>query len=369
MRDLRRLRNWDLRGDRAMSERVTRLREVQPLDRLSSLRVKLGVLVAVSTGFSAGFSAIGVTLGIEARYVVTVAVLVSLLVVQILAHGMIAPLRSMAAAASSMAHGDYSRRVRATSRDEVGRLAVVFNQMAADLEAADRARRELIANVSHELRTPISALRAVLENVVDGVTEPDGAAVKAALAQTERLGLLVEELLDLSRLEAGAVPLDVSEFAVEPFLAEVVRQAQTAGRPVRYRLDVRPPGLLARADAGRLHQVVANLVDNAAKHSPPDGLVQVSALRTHEDMLRIEVADEGPGIPELERTRVFERFTRGSTGQTEPGGGTGLGLAIARWAVQLHGGTIVVMPSDRGARIRLELPAEPTAAPTESTSE
>ena len=136
---------------------------------------------------------------------------------------------------------------------------------------------------------------------------------------------------------------------------------------MRYRLDVRPPSLVARADAGRLHQVVANLVDNAAKHSPTDGLVQVSALRTHENMLRIEVADEGPGIPEPERTRVFERFTRGSTGQTEPGGGTGLGLAIARWAVQLHGGTIEVMPSARGALIRLELPAEP--APSASTSE
>jgi signal transduction histidine kinase len=339
-------------------DRVTRLRELQPLDRLSSLRIKLGVLVAASVSVSAGFVAIGVTLGIQARYVVTVAVLLSLAVTQVLAHGMIAPLRAMAAAASSLAHGDYSRRVRATSRDEVGRLAVVFNRMAADLEAADRARRELIANVSHELRTPISALRAVLENVVDGVTEPDGAAVKAALAQTERLGLLVEELLDLSRLEAGAVPLDVSEFEVEPFLAEVVRQAQTAGRAVRYRLDVRPPGLSARADEGRLHQVVANLVDNAAKHSPADGLVQVSAVRTALGELRVEVADEGPGIPEPERARVFERFTRGSTGQTASGGGTGLGLAIARWAVQLHGGTIEVMPSARGALIRLELPAE-----------
>ncbi len=352
------------RERRTPADRVTRLRELQPLDRLSSLRIKLGVLVAASVTVATLFAAVGVSLGIQARYVVTVAVVASLVVTQILAHGMIAPLRAMADAASSLAHGDYSSRVRATSRDEVGRLALVFNQMAADLEAADRARRELIANVSHELRTPISALRAVLENVVDGVTEPDGAVVKAALAQTERLGLLVEELLDLSRLEAGAVPLDVSEFAVEPFLAEVVRQAQTAGRPVRYRLDVRPRSLAARADEGRLHQVVANLVDNAAKHSPVDGLVQVSAARTLTGQLRIEVADEGPGIPEPERARVFERFTRGSTGQSEPGGGTGLGLAIARWAVQLHGGTIEVMPSARGALIRLELPDEqPSSAP------
>jgi signal transduction histidine kinase len=139
----------------------------------------------------------------------------------------------------------------------------------------------------------------------------------------------------------------------------VIEEAAGAGRPVRFELAVTPVDLTVRADQARLHQVVANLVDNAAKHSPVDGLVQVSAARTPEGTLRLEVADEGPGIPEPERVRVFERFTRGAAGQTEPGGGTGLGLAIARWAVQLHGGTIEVMPSDRGALIRLELPAEP----------
>ena len=120
-----------------------------------------------------------------------------------LAHGMTSPLREMTAAAGAMARGDYTRRVRATSRDEVGELAHAFNQMAGDLAAADRQRRELIANVSHELRTPITALQGVLENIVDGVAEPDPAALRSALAQTERLGRLVTELLDLSRLDAG----------------------------------------------------------------------------------------------------------------------------------------------------------------------
>jgi signal transduction histidine kinase len=222
--------------------------------------------------------------------------------------------------------------------------------MAADLEAADRQRRELIANVSHELRTPISVLRAVLENVVDGVTGPEDAQVKAALAQTERLGRLVEELLDLSRLEAGAVPLDLSEFAVEPFLAQAVDEAAAAARPIRFVLSVQPRGLTVRADQSRLHQVVANLRVGAAVR-PGGGI-------------RIEVADEGPGIPEGERVRVFERFTRGGDGVGQPtGGGTGLGLAIARWAVELHGGTIEVAPSTRGALIRVDLPADPRRGP------
>jgi len=333
--------------------------DLRPLDPVRSIKAKLGILVIASVSFAGSFTAIGVSIGIRARYVVLTAVVLSMIVTQILAHGMTSPLRRMTAAARAMAAGDYSRRIRASSQDEVGELAGAFNQMAADLEAADRQRRELIANVSHELRTPISVLRAVLENVVDGVTGPDDAPVKAALAQTERLGRLVEELLDLSRLEAGAVPLDLSEFEVEPFLARAVDEAAAAGRPVRFSLSVEPRGLTVRADQSRLHQVVANLVDNAAKHSPHGGVVQVGArVGPGGDGVRIEVADEGPGIPEGERVRVFERFTRGGDGGGQPtGGGTGLGLAIARWAVELHGGTIEVAPSARGALIRVDLPA------------
>jgi signal transduction histidine kinase len=329
--------------------------DLRPLDPVRSIKSKFGILVIVSVSFAGSFTAIGVSIGIRARYVVFTAVVLSMIVTQILAHGMTSPLRRMTAAARAMAAGDYSRRIRATTQDEVGELAVAFNQMAADLEAADRQRRELIANVSHELRTPISVLRAVLENVVDGVTGPEDPAVRAALSQTERLGRLVEELLDLSRLEAGAVPLDLSEFTVEPFLARVIDEARVGGRPVAFELSVRPAGLSARADQARLHQVVANLVDNAAKHSPPDGQVRVAAAARADGGIRIEVADEGPGIPEGERIRVFERFTRGGGGEPT-GGGTGLGLAIARWAVELHGGTIEVAPSTRGALIRVDLP-------------
>jgi signal transduction histidine kinase len=329
--------------------------DLRPLDPVRSIKAKLGILVIVSVIFAGTFTAAGVTIGIKARYVVFTAVVLSMIVTQILAHGMTSPLRRMTAAARAMAAGDYSRRIRTTTQDEVGELAVAFNQMAADLETADRQRRELIANVSHELRTPISVLRAVLENVVDGVTGPEDPAVRAALNQTERLGRLIGELLDLSRLEAGAVPLDLSEFPVEPFLARAVEEAQAGGRPVGFALSVLPEGLRARADQARLHQVVANLVDNAAKHSPPGGQVRVSARARADGGIRIEVADQGPGIPEGERTRVFERFTRGGGGE-QTGGGTGLGLAIARWAVQLHGGTIEVAPSERGALIRVDLP-------------
>src|SRR5262249_17265512 len=160
------------------------------------------------------------------------------------------------AAAKAMARGDYTRRVRASSRDEVGQLATAFNQMAADLAAADRQRRELIANVSHELRTPITAIQAVLENVVAGVADPG--VLRTALAQTGRLGRLVAELLDLARIEAGVAPLCRESFDVAEFLHGAVREAEiaagAAGRDVEFAVDAEPA--TAVADPGRLHQVL-----------------------------------------------------------------------------------------------------------------
>jgi signal transduction histidine kinase len=324
----------------------------RPLDFVRHIKLKLGIVVVAS--LAAGLVVFWSVIGWWPPTTALTAMVVALVISQVLAHGMTRPLRDMTAAVQAMAHGDYSSRVRATSRDEVGQLAAAFNQMIADLAAADRARRELIANVSHELRTPIFALQAVLENVVDGVSDPD--TLRTALAQTERLGRLVTELLDLSRIEAGVVPLELAEFDVNEFLQVAVREAEVAavaaGRQVT--LVATEPPLRAVADPARLHQVVANLLDNAVRHSPADGTV-TAAARREVDRLVIEVTDEGPGIPPAQRAGVFERFTRGERagGKT----GTGLGLAIARWAVELHGGDIAVVDApDPGCRIRVTLP-------------
>ena len=246
-----------------------------------------------------------------------------------------------------------------TSRDEVGELARAFNRMAADLETADRDRRELIANVSHELRTPISALHAILENLVDGVAAPDPATLQVALAQTERLGRLVRELLDLARIDAGTEPLDRQDVPVAQVLEAAVAEASMAGRDVRFAVDVSPPQAVAWADGARLHQVLANLLDNAARHSPPGGTVQVTA-RSGPHGLHLEVADDGPGYrtgrpgPGL---RPLLPRRAGAAG----GGGTGLGLAIARWAVALHGGRIG-LADETGSRFIVDLPGRPEEA-------
>ncbi|MEU1426277.1 HAMP domain-containing sensor histidine kinase [Nocardia sp. NPDC005746] len=337
-------------GVRAVANRVA-ARLPRPLDRVPSIKAKLAILMVGSGAGAFGYFAIRI--GVLPPRATVVAMVFALLISQVLAHGMTMPLREMTAAAKHMAQGDYSRRVRATSRDEVGQLAVAFNQMAADLAAADQQRREFIANVSHELRTPITALGAVLENLVDGVAQPDPATLRTAHAQTQRLSLLVSELLALSSIEAGAVRLDREPVDLEPLLSEVVAEAEVMAaavdRPVRFTMAL-APGLTVHADPARLHQVLLNLLDNATRHGPAHGEVRVHARTAHGHTV-IEVSDDGPGIPAAERARVFERFTRGGRAT---GGGTGLGLAIARWIVDLHGGTIAV--ADPGSCIRITLP-------------
>jgi signal transduction histidine kinase len=337
-------------------ERWRRLREdLRPLDPVRSIKVKLGLLVVASVASGALMTWYGLLiLGWWPRYTLPVVVLVALLITQLLAHGMTSPLRQMTAATRRMAAGRAPGPVRTTSRDEVGDLARAFTAMAADLATVDAQRRELLANVSHELRTPVAAVRAQLENLVDGVREPDGPVLTELLDQVERLGTLVEDLLDLARAEAGASPLS-------PRPVEVCRLAEDVAAEVRAvhpgrTITVDVPGRLeARADPARLRQVLVNLVENAARHAPDGGRVEVRA-RPGPRGLVLDVTDDGPGIPRREWDAVFERFRRGGSGD----GGTGLGLAIARWAVALHGGEIAVVPAPSGCRIRAVLPRAPS---------
>ncbi|MFD9703226.1 ATP-binding protein [Lentzea sp. NPDC059081] len=319
----------------------------RPLDSVRSIKLKLGIVIVVSGCVS--FAYFRYSTGWLPPRTTLMALVLGLLTSQLLAHGMTSPLRQMTAAARSMASGDYSRSVRATSSDEVGQLAEAFTVMASDLAAADQQRRELIANVSHELRTPISALQAVLENVVDGVAVADAATMKTALAQTERLGRLVTELLDLSKIDAGVLSLNRETLSVSSLVADVVAEAAVAAPSASFSIDV-PGDLVVFADGERLHQVLVNLVDNAARHGPTGGLVSVTGCSSGSSVV-LEVRDQGPGIALADRSRIFERFTRG---ERAGGGGTGLGLAIARWVVDLHGGTIAVV--DPGSCIRVTLP-------------
>ena len=329
---------------------------MRPLDFLSSIKLKLGAVIAAAVAVSVMVVTLGVHYEIPIIILAVAAGALALLMVQLLTKGMVSPLREMADAAKAMSRGDYERRVHATSRDEVGDLARAFNAMAADLAEIDRIRRDLIANVSHELRTPITALRAALENIVDGVERADPQVLQTMLGQVERLGRLVTQLLDLSRLEAGVVPLQMERFEVRPLLEQAVNEAKLqTGNGIVFDVEA-APGLALHADAERVHQVVANLLENAVRHSPSDGHISASARRVG-GRLQIEVSDEGPGIPPSEAERVFERFYRADAARARTDGGSGLGLAIARWIVDMHGGEIKAAQREpRGCRMVVTLP-------------
>jgi signal transduction histidine kinase len=336
----------------------------RPLDSFPSIKLKLSFVIAAAVAGTIFVFWLGIKAGVWPSASGVLAGAVAVVIVGFLARGMTSPLREMAAAADAMTKGDYTRRVTATSHDEVGALARAFNDMAAELAETDRVRRDLVANVSHELRTPITALQAKLENLLDGVEAPEQETFEVMLTQVQRLGRLVQQLLDLSKLEAGVVPLERAAFPVEPLLEHAVREQRLNEPGVDVAVSVEPANLTADGDPERVHQVVANLLENAVRFTPQGGTVEVRAGRSPQGVV-IEVLDEGPGIPDAERARVFERFYRADAARSSRQGGAGLGLAIARWIVDLHGGDIHPERRDpRGCRMVVTLPELGVKAPT-----
>jgi signal transduction histidine kinase len=263
--------------------------------------------------------------------------------------------------------GDYSVRVQARGRDEVGQLAQAFNRMSTELESLERTRRDLVANVSHELKTPIAAIRAHLENLLDGVEEPDPKTIQIMLTQSERLGRLVEQLLDLSRLDSGEVPLHREQVSVAPLVSRVVSEISVSRQAADVAIERAIPEDLPPLDADeeRLHQVLFNLVDNAVRFTPPGGEVTIAADRRN-GSVEISVADTGVGIPGEHLPKLFERFYRVDPARSREDGGTGIGLAIARSVVEAHGGHIKAesVPG-RGSVFSFDLPVAVTDGRTQ----
>ena len=344
------------------------MRVPRPLDRLPSIRAKLGSVIVFAVGMTVVLVYIVIGVVVSFHFLLDVwwelliggalASATALALARLLAKGMTTPLRDMAHAANQMSHGDYSRRVHSASRDEVGQLAATFNRMSSELANVERLRRDLVANVSHELKTPISALRARLENLLDGVEPPDPEVLQVMLQQTERLSRLVEQLLDLSRLESGDVPMDREEVHLDSLISSVIAEVQVArgDHLVAVRSEIPPAMPPLWADRERVHQVVFNLLDNAVRFTPPGGEVVISA-GVAGGRCEIRVVDTGPGIPPEHLPFLFERFYRVDSARSRGDGGTGIGLAIARSVVEAHGGRIWAESEvGRGSVFTFEVP-------------
>lgn len=330
----------------------------RPLDPIPSIKTKWSIVIVVAVAVTALASQIGLHLGWPVWIRPVIAGAFALLMVQFLAHGMTYPLREMAKSAGAMAKGDYSRTVEVSSNDEVGQLAEAFNQMAAELADADRQQKEFIANASHELRTPVTALQSTLENLVDGVGTPDRPTLERMLAQSEHLGRLVTQLLDLSRLDAGREHrgrdlLDVGDL-LHDLAGELRLTHPTAIIEVKAALGLRIEG-----DKERIDRVMSNVIGNALRFSPIGCPVVVVASRQN-GSVRVAVRDLGPGIPLGERSRVFERFWQADGSKPTGGGGAGLGLAISKRIVDQHDGTITIADNQpNGACVVVSLPRAP----------
>lgn len=285
---------------------------------------------------------------------------------QLLAGGVVADVDRIGAGLRAVARGDRDVEIAASSSAELAELAAVANEMTATLsaeerarDAAEAARRELIAAVSHDLRTPLTSLRLLTDALQDELVDERTARryIETVGANVRMLGALIDDLFELSRLDAGeiawsteAVPL---AGLIEEALAAMRLEAQARG--VALSCQVAAGLQPALANPEKLSRTLRNLLQNAIRHTPADGSVQVRAQRLGA-AVAIEVADTGDGIAAADRERVFEPFYRGGTERARTGGGSGLGLAICRAIVEAHGGRIWLAEASVGTSVRFTLP-------------
>ncbi|OQY34219.1 MAG: hypothetical protein B6243_05715 [Anaerolineaceae bacterium 4572_5.2] len=269
-----------------------------------------------------------------------------------------APLANVMTAADAVADGDLSVRVPERGPGEIRRLSESFNRMVDELARADQQRRNMTADVAHELRTPIHVLRGNLEGILDGVYEATPEQIESMLDETRLLSRLVDDLQTISLAEAGQLHLNLEQVNIAELLADVQTsfsgQAEEAG--VNLVVDVEDADLTVNADAGRLDQVLGNLVANALRYTRAEACIRLQAESSPMGV-RLRIRDEGRGIPPEDIPFIFDRFYKSDKSRTREEGGSGLGLAIARQLIQLHQGKISVESElGQGTTFTIDLP-------------
>lgn len=294
----------------------------------------------------------------QPRYVLLRFLLSRLLVVTVLSLGVASvagylfsrriarPVERLTAAADAMAGGRLEQQVEATSDDELGQLVRSFNTMSRQVASTAQSHRDLLANVAHELRTPLTSVQGFAQALREGVIDDEPGRIRALetiTRESERMGALIGQLLDLARLESGQSRLAMRAVAAGPLLRRVADQFEPAAAAKRVAISTTSDAdLRILGDEGRLVQVLSNLLANAIRHTGEGGAITVAATPgADEDRVQIVVRDTGEGIATDRLATIFERFAR-TPGSGDDSAGFGLGLAIVRELVQLHGGTIGV---------------------------
>jgi len=259
-----------------------------------------------------------------------------------------------------------ARAAPAVSRDAQGAVLVLHD--ITDLRRADQIRRDFVANVSHELRTPLTAIRGYVEALDDdpNLADQHRAFIDIIARHTARMEGLVRDLLRLARLDAGQEMLDMTSCDIARVVEEVIEELAPSlkERAQRVTVAMQPGAERMMADRGKLHDVMRNLITNAITYGPTDSVIAIEAVKIDESVA-VSVSDAGPGIPEPDLLRIFERFYRVDKSRARDPGGTGLGLAIVKHLVELHGGSVrAENNAQEGARFTIVLPRSSGAGST-----
>ncbi len=279
-----------------------------------------------------------------------------------LARRYVDPLADVIAAAQLVAGGRLSARAPVRGTGDLRVLNDSFNHMADALERSDRERRELLADVAHELRTPLSIVQGRLEGMVDGIYDLTPESIAPALEETYLLERLVEDLRTLTLAESGTLRFDTQPIQIADVARRVVDvfQAPAAEHGVSLHLEAAEPAPTVEADPIRMEQIIGNLVDNGLRYTPAGGRVELSVFAV-DGHVHLSIADTGPGVPEAEVARIFDRFWRGEKSRARVAGGAGLGLAIVRQLVEAQGGaTHASLRSEGGLVITVAFPRSRT---------
>jgi histidine kinase len=289
-----------------------------------------------------------------------VATVAAVVVSSFVTRRIVSPIQELEQASQRIAGGRYNERVHVKSDDELGKLARSFNQMAHTMTETEERRRQLIGDVAHELRTPLSTIRSVMEGLVDGVLPSEPATFLSVQNEVSRVQRLVHDLEELSRAEAGQIPLEMALVDPADFLQAAAERLkpQFEDKGVHLSLDLAPDLPQLQADAGRMTQVLLNLMGNALQYTPAGGQVSVRAW-AEDASVTVAIHDSGIGIAPEHIAHIFERFYRVDKSRSRTGGGSGIGLTISKHLVEAHYGQISAASPGlgQGSTFSITLPA------------